>query len=353
MTKSGYRRSEIGPGSPPAARNRRIAGHNELHNPQMNDLLTPSGEPRLSPANWYDLVVEASADGSWLWDIDRDELHYSPRLLDILNFPVPEGKLKPREVFDRICPEDRERYKSALTAHLKGQGAVLETEVRVRNSSGEPRWMLIRGVARRESSGRAYCIPGPAIDITARRQLGDSLRTVALSTTEGAGPEFFASLVRYLATTLESDFAFIAIPERSALMRDYERSRRQLVELKERAPGLRIAIDDFGSGYSSLSHLRHLPIDTLKIDRSFVADLDRAGEATARAIAKTIIEFGRNLGLSVVAEGVEHALQAEWLESHGCHEAQGFLYDRALPGDEFELKSQAAARSSSAASGPR
>jgi len=124
----------------------------------------------------------------------------------------------------------------------------------------------------------------------------------------------------------------------SVLMQDYEQTRRQLFDLKERAPGLRIAIDDFGSGYSSLNYLRQLPIDTLKIDGSFVADLDGPDAATAAAIAKTIVELGRNLGLVVVGEGVETAAQAASLLRFGCHQAQGFLYAPALPAHEFEQK---------------
>ncbi|PSQ94734.1 MAG: hypothetical protein BRD57_00155 [Proteobacteria bacterium SW_6_67_9] len=121
----------------------------------------------------------------------------------------------------------------------------------------------------------------------------------------------------------------------SVLMRDFERATRQLRDLKERAPGLRVAIDDFGSGYSSLSYLRHLPIDTLKIDRSFVADLAEGADDTAEAIIKTVIELGRNLDLTLVAEGVERADQARRLHALGCHQAQGFFYAHALPVSAF------------------
>ncbi len=121
----------------------------------------------------------------------------------------------------------------------------------------------------------------------------------------------------------------------SILMHDFERATRQLRDLKERAPGLRIAIDDFGSGYSSLNYLRYLPIDTLKIDRSFVADLN-ADDATAGAIVRTIVELGRNLGLNLVAEGVERPEQARRLFALGCDQAQGFWYGPAVPVDEFD-----------------
>jgi len=179
--------------------------------PDMSDIGTApaAGEDTISPAQWYDLVVEASADGSWFWDIDRDELHYSPRLLDILDFPGHQGKLRPQDFLGLIHPGERDYYASALTSHLKGESEVFEVEIRVYSDTGELRWVLIRGIARRNRAGHAYCMLGSAIDITARRQLEDSLRTVALSTTEGAGPEFFESLVRYVAEALGSDFTFV------------------------------------------------------------------------------------------------------------------------------------------------
>ena len=122
----------------------------------------------------------------------------------------------------------------------------------------------------------------------------------------------------------------------SMVMQDFAHATRQLRDLRERCPGLRIALDDFGSGYSSLQYLRELPIDTLKIDRSFVADLDTCDAAdTGRAIAKTIVELGQNLGMYVIAEGVETPTQVEALLSIDCHEAQGFWFARAMPVSQF------------------
>jgi diguanylate cyclase (GGDEF)-like protein len=97
--------------------------------------------------------------------------------------------------------------------------------------------------------------------------------------------------------------------------------------------GVRIAIDDFGTGYSSLASLRQLPIDVLKIDRLFVRDVP--GGAHAEAIAGAIIAMGHMLGKEIVAEGVEHAAQAEFLRERGCEMAQGYHFGRAVPGDEF------------------
>lgn len=121
------------------------------------------------------------------------------------------------------------------------------------------------------------------------------------------------------------------------VMRDFERARAQLGELKARAPGLRIAVDDFGSGYSSLNYLRHLPVDTLKIDRSFVGAIDEEG-GRAGPIAKTIVDLGRNLDLHVVAEGIETATQHRALAGYGCAEGQGFLFDAALPFEAFRAR---------------
>jgi EAL domain-containing protein (putative c-di-GMP-specific phosphodiesterase class I) len=88
--------------------------------------------------------------------------------------------------------------------------------------------------------------------------------------------------------------------------------------------GLHLSIDDFGTGYSSLSALQQFPIDTLKIDQSFVRDVgENAGNAT---LVRTIIEMGRNLEIDVIAEGVESVSQLEFLRRSGCHYAQGRLF---------------------------
>jgi len=122
----------------------------------------------------------------------------------------------------------------------------------------------------------------------------------------------------------------------SMVMQDFAYATRQLRDLKERCPGLRVALDDFGAGYSSLKYLRELPIDTLKIDRSFINDLDTCDLTdTGRAIAKTIVELGQNLGMHVIAEGVETPTQVEVLLSIGCHEAQGFWFARAMEANAF------------------
>ena len=100
-------------------------------------------------------------------------------------------------------------------------------------------------------------------------------------------------------------------------------------------------LDDFGTGYSSLSHLKHFPIDTLKIDISFIADIETdPGDA---AITEAIIALARGLGLRVVAEGVATQEQFDFLGARGCHCFQGFLISKALPAAEFVSFSRARA----------
>jgi diguanylate cyclase (GGDEF)-like protein/PAS domain S-box-containing protein len=97
--------------------------------------------------------------------------------------------------------------------------------------------------------------------------------------------------------------------------------------------GVRISLDDFGTGYSSLSYLKCFPVDTLKIDRSFVRDI--ASDEDSAAIIKAIISLGQNLNLTVLAEGIETPEQFQFLLQHGCNEGQGFLMSRPIAGAEF------------------
>ena len=117
----------------------------------------------------------------------------------------------------------------------------------------------------------------------------------------------------------------------SVLLQDADRTLVQLNTLKE--AGISLSIDDFGTGYSSLNYLKRFPIDTIKIDRSFVKDLhDDADDA---AICAAIIAMSRQLGLTVVAEGVETREQLKFLRRHKCDHIQGFVFSRPLSADDF------------------
>ncbi len=117
----------------------------------------------------------------------------------------------------------------------------------------------------------------------------------------------------------------------SMMMRNVTRAIKVLDEIQSR--GIRIAIDDFGTGYSSMSLMKQFPIDTIKIDRSFIRDLP--DDTEDRAISQAIINMGRALGMTIVAEGVETIEQEQFLRAHGCDEMQGFLFSRPLPPDRL------------------
>jgi diguanylate cyclase (GGDEF)-like protein/PAS domain S-box-containing protein len=146
------------------------------------------------------------------------------------------------------------------------------------------------------------------------------------------------------ATGCEPGWLQFEITETS-MVRDVEGASVVLAKL--RALGVRIAIDDFGTGFSSLSHLRHLPVDALKIDKAFVADITpptnggrarprRADAAGGAAIVSAVIGLARGLGLDVVAEGVEKKSQLHFLTREGCTACQGYLLCPPLAASEFE-----------------
>lgn len=127
---------------------------------------------------------------------------------------------------------------------------------------------------------------------------------------------------------IQPELLEIEITETS-LMNDIELAINKLEQLK--SAGFGIAVDDFGTGYSSLSYLRHLPITTMKIDRCFVSDLP--GDS---AIASTILMLGKQLNLTIVAEGIENEMQLDWLKRNQCQIGQGFYFSQPLPQAEFE-----------------
>jgi diguanylate cyclase (GGDEF)-like protein len=129
------------------------------------------------------------------------------------------------------------------------------------------------------------------------------------------------------------------------LIRDIKQATYALETLRDH--GVAIALDDFGTGHSSLSLLQTLPLDAVKIDRSFVEDLEV--DARDRALVRTIVSLAHELGMTVTAEGVENGKQAEILRDMGCDAAQGFLYSRAVP--EAHLHALSLARSSASRPG--
>ncbi|HUL83591.1 MAG TPA: EAL domain-containing protein, partial [Gammaproteobacteria bacterium] len=131
-------------------------------------------------------------------------------------------------------------------------------------------------------------------------------------------------------TGMEPSLLELEITE-SMIMHNAERAVKILSTIK--ALGVRLAIDDFGTGYSSLAHLKRFPIDTLKVDRSFIREIP--SDAEDRAIAEAIIAMGKTLSLTVVAEGVETPEQQSFLSARACDEMQGYYFSTPVPAEEF------------------
>lgn len=144
-------------------------------------------------------------------------------------------------------------------------------------------------------------------------------------------PDFVTMVINTLSRSALPPSSLCLELTESILMENDDHVIQRLDQLRDL--GISLAIDDFGTGYSSLGALRQLPVDLLKIDRSFVRGLPDDGDAAR--IARAIVGLGHTLGLRVLAEGVETAEQRDLLRSYGCDEAQGYLFGRPQPAEEF------------------
>jgi EAL domain-containing protein (putative c-di-GMP-specific phosphodiesterase class I) len=226
-------------------------------------------------------------------------------------------------------------------------GAVRRAEALLRWNDPERGLMLPQGfIPLAEESGLGHAIGHWVMEAACRQArawrdagLGDITVCVNLSAGQLRDGAMLSDLKRVLAKTgCEPGWLQFEITETS-MVRDVEGASVMLAKL--RALGVRIAIDDFGTGFSSLSHLRHLPVDVLKIDKAFVADIDSASarrrdNGSGAAIVSAVIGLARGLGLDVVAEGVEKRAQLNFLAREGCDACQGYLLCPPLPAAEFE-----------------
>lgn len=177
------------------------------------------------------------------------------------------------------------------------------------------RWALLQTLADQKRWGESGArVPRVAVNVSAQ-QLRDA--------------RFVADVQMALSSQEGSEAALELELTESLLMRDIEKNIEVLNTL--RGLGITIAIDDFGTGYSSLNYLARIPMDTLKIDRSFVVSMNQSVES--RTIVSTIISLAHSLGLKVVAEGVETGEQRDLLKALACDELQGFLLGRPVPAE--------------------
>jgi diguanylate cyclase (GGDEF)-like protein len=166
----------------------------------------------------------------------------------------------------------------------------------------------------------------------ARQGLGHLTIAVNVSVQQFAREEFVSSVLSALwHFKIKPQMLELEITE-SLLMRNAAETTNSMKRF--RAAGVSLSIDDFGTGYSSLGYLRQFPVDSLKIDRSFVKDLANSDDDAA--ICAAIIAMGRELKMKVIAEGVETQEQLEFLRAHRCDQAQGYLIGKPMPVEEFE-----------------
>ena len=152
-----------------------------------------------------------------------------------------------------------------------------------------------------------------------------------VSSRQFRSPDFVSDFVRNLVTAgVPTDKVVLEVTE-GTVIENVDETARKMAELRD--IGVRFSVDDFGIGYSSLSYLSRLPLDQLKIDRSFVTNV--LSDVNDAVIAETIIGMGRNLGLQTIAEGVENTAQLNFLKDKGCEGFQGYLFCRPVPEAEF------------------
>ena len=166
------------------------------------------------------------------------------------------------------------------------------------------------------------------------QQQGMALQRIAINVSAKQFNEgHLLQTLREVITENRIDPACIEIElTEAALMVDHRFAQQSLEEIKRL--GVRISIDDFGAGYSSLSHLKHLPIDTIKVDRSFISGLPARED---KQIVQAIVALGKSLNLRIVAEGIENPMQLEFVQELGCDEVQGFMLSQPLPAEDVVL----------------
>jgi EAL domain-containing protein (putative c-di-GMP-specific phosphodiesterase class I) len=155
---------------------------------------------------------------------------------------------------------------------------------------------------------------------------------INVSAHEFQQPDFVDQVAEVLASTGADPTRLKLELTESMLLGSAETAITKMTKLKDL--GIRFSLDDFGTGYSSLSYLKRLPLDQLKIDQSFVHDVET--DANDAAIVRTVLALGQSLGLAVIAEGVETEGQRNFLAVHGCQQFQGYLFGRPVPIEEFE-----------------
>jgi len=327
---------------------------NEFAAQVAEKLTIAAGHPVL--INDSEVFVTASI-GIALYPKDAEDPETLAKHADIaLYHAKSEGKNTFRFYADELNRSSHERIgmETALRHALERNELCLYYQPKISLATGKTRTMGVEALLRWQSSSYGNVSPIRFIPLAeetrliipvgewvlrtaclqqvAWRQQGlDMTMAVNLSAVQFNSPSLIEQIASIIDETgIQADRLEFELTE-SALVNNPEAAIRILEKLRNL--GVSIAIDDFGTGYSSLSYLKTFPINILKIDRSFVRDL--AHDSGDRAIARSIVDLAKNLGMETVAEGVETDEQSRILREIGCCYLQGYLYARPMPADQI------------------
>ncbi|MGB4075521.1 putative bifunctional diguanylate cyclase/phosphodiesterase [Pseudomonas sp.] len=288
-----------------------------------------------SPTSAYHLPDEVRVAGSWVQSVAAMLMLFA--LLHILQSDAAERSVLDRDLQTALREE---QFVLHYQPQLNSAGRVIGAEVLIRWQHPQ-RGLVAPGefIGHAEQTGLIIAIGQWVLDqaFTQLRawkddpQYRDISLAVNISQNQFRQASFVADMLKLIeeygidARRLELELT------ETMIVQDLEDLMCKMVELVEH--GVRFSLDDFGTGFSSLSHLKRLPLSTLKIDRLFICDV--LTDANSQAIVRTVIALAQGMGMSVIAEGVESDAQRQFLSTNGCLQFQGYLFSKPLPLPEF------------------
>lgn len=288
-----------------------------------------------SPTSAYHLPDEVRVTGSWLQSIAAMLMLFA--LLHILQSDTAERSLLDHDL-DVALRE--QQFVLHYQPQLNRAGKVIGAEVLIRWQHPQ-RGLMAPGEFIDHAENTGMIIPiGQWVLEQAICQLrcwrddplyADIGLAVNISQKQFRQSSFVADMLRLIDEhTIDARRLDLELTE-TLIVQDIDDLLRKMNALVER--GVRFSLDDFGTGFSSLSHLKRLPLNTLKIDRSFVCDL--LTDSSSQTIVRTVIALAQSMGMNVIAEGVETQAQQEFLLNNGCMQFQGYLFSKPLPLQAF------------------
>lgn len=288
-----------------------------------------------SPITDYSLPDEVRVVGSWVQGVASMAMFFM--LLHILQSDAVERSELDRDL--RTALRD-EQFVLHFQPQLNIAGRVVGAEVLIRWQHPQ-RGLVPPGefIGHAEKTGLILPIGQWVLKQTCAqlrawkddpccRELG---LAVNISQNQFRQPAFVPEVLALIADHgIDADHLELELTE-TLIVQDLEDLVRKMMALVEQ--GVRFSLDDFGTGFSSLSHLKRLPLDKLKIDRSFISDV--LTDTSSKTIVRTVIALGQSMGMAVIAEGVETEAQQRFLASNGCALFQGYLFSRPLPLEAF------------------